>query len=642
MSDNFSFRKGLLPVSIAAVLAAGALSTAGCQKGDAGATGADGNTQIITGVEFTNTPAPTSNADRIRTVTSSKAIVSYADGSSREFPLSFDTLFQTTDTIGSNPAGQLYDASGSPLLDANNDPVVVETADGNSLLSVGGNTYLVTHYEYDNILADGSNPPSRMPMSMTLTSIAQDATSGDLSATAQSPIDFSGVDGLWIPCFASQSPWNTHLGSEEDYDLYFVNPDGTYGSKTTAGLSAITNLYFNNTEQANPYNYGFIPEVTVAADGSTSVAKHYSMGRGTWEMTIVMPDSRTAYYGDDGTNVGMFMYIADQAEDLSAGTLYAAKWNQIHDKDGGAATLSWIKLGHASDAEVRALIDAGTDFWDIFDITTPTDTPTWDADGYREIRAGQSSSEYIRLKAGMEQAAAFLEPRRYAAYLGATTEFNKMEGVAKNATDKKLYMAMSYIDKGMKADATGPVDHIQVAKVNAGATYEIKMAGNQLDTNGDRIQSEWVGTSMYVPVGLLGEDIVTDSVGNTANPDKVANPDNVFFSDKMRTLFIGEDSGTHVNNYVWAYNVDTGNLSRILSLPAGAEATGLQVVDNLGGHAYIMANNQHQGDWLSSMPTDVVTALETEAKNAYGVNAHGTPNYYLDAKVGYIGGLPGF
>jgi uncharacterized protein len=79
----------------------------------------------------------------------------------------------------------------------------------------------------------------------------------------------------------------------------------------------------------------------------------------------------------------------------------------------------------------------------------------------------------------------------------------------------------------------------------------------------------------------------------------------VFFSETMRTLFIGEDSGTHQNNFVWAYNVDTRKLTRILSLSAGAEATGLQVVENLNGHAYIMSNNQHQGDWIKSTPNDL-------------------------------------
>ena len=75
----------------------------------------------------------------------------------------------------------------------------------------------------------------------------------------------------------------------------------------------------------------------------------------------------------------------------------------------------------------------------------------------------------LKLKPGMEQAAAFLEPRRYAAMLGATTEFNKMEGVAADDRKKNLYVAMSYIEKGMTKDETGPRDDIQVAKLKAAA-----------------------------------------------------------------------------------------------------------------------------------------------------------------------------
>lgn len=647
MNRGIPFNKNAVALAITGAVFGLSAALHGCGGSDSDN---KGEPKSIASVEFTDTPAPASNADMLTTTTTSKAVVTYTDGSSAEFPLSYNVLFKNTDVIGSQAAGQLYDVNGSPLLDPNGDPVIAETPDANSLLTVGGNTYLVTHLEYDNILADGSvgykvaGWYSRMPMSMTATKITQNADSGLLTATAQEPIDFAGVNGLWIPCAGGPSPWNTHLGSEEDYDLYFVNTDGTYDTKTSAGLQAMTELYFNNAKQANPYDYGFIPEVTVTADGTTSVVKHYSMGRGTWELARVMPDKRTAYFGDDGTNVGLFMYVADTAEDLSAGTLYAGKWTQTSATgatDGGAATLSWIKLGHATDAEVKTLIDAGTTFWDIFAITTPTDTPDWAAQGYEEIRAGKGASEYVKLKSGMEQAAAFLEPRRYAAYLGATTEFNKMEGVTVNTADKKVYLAMSYIKGGMLADGTGPQDDIRIAKVNAGGTYEVQLAGSQTDSQGNPIDSAWVGVSMKVPAALLGEDIAVDAVGNTANPDKVANPDNLFFSDKMRTLFIGEDSGTHINNFVWAYNVDTGKLSRILSLPSGAEATGLSVVENLNGHAYIMSNNQHPGDWLSSMPTTLVDSLKADAETLYGANAYGTLNYYLDANVGYIGGIPG-
>lgn len=133
---------------------------------------------------------------------------------------------------------------------------------------------------------------------------------------------------------------------------------------------------------------------------------------------------------------------------------------------------------------------------------------------------------------------------------------------------------------------------------------------------------------MYVEPALLGEDIAKDAQGNTANPKKIANTDNVFFSEKMRTLFIGEDSGMHVNNFVWAYNVDTKKLTRILSAVAGAENTGLQVIDNLNGHAYIMSNAQHWGDLPGNVPADLKAQLLSKIDRFH-------------APVGYIGGLPG-
>ena len=64
-----------------------------------------------------------------------------------------------------------------------------------------------------------------------------------------------------------------------------------------------------------------------------------------------------------------------------------------------------------------------------------------------------------------------------------------------------------------------------------------------------------------------------DALGNLADPERLANPDNLKFSETLRTLFIGEDSSLHVNNFLWAYNVDSGTLTRVLSVPAGAEST---------------------------------------------------------------------
>ncbi len=612
--------------------------------------GASAGAAELASVEFTPTPAPSSDADMLRTHSSSKAVLKYKDGSSKEFPLSYTTLFKTTDKVGASAheAARLYDVEGKPLVDPNGDPVVAETPDANSLLKVGNKLFLVTHYEYDWILANGEDTEKvsgwhgRMPMSMTLTDIAQDGKTGALSATGQRPIDFSSVGGLWIPCFGAQTPWNTHLGGEEDYDLYFTKASGDkLAKKASGGLKAMSEVYFQGKKQANPYQYGYLTEVAVKEDGATTVTKHYNLGRATWEMGKIMPDGKTIYFGDDGDHVALFMFVADKKNDLAAGTLYAARWQQESAENGGSGKLSWVRLGHARHDEVKKLIDANTTFEDIFEYTTAEQNAEWEKAGFKRIRAGHSGDEYLKLKKGKEQAAAFLEPRRYAAILGATTEFNKMEGVAVDAKKKTVYVAMSYVEKGMAKEEGAPADHIQLPKLKAGATFAVSTGSKQKDTAGKAIASDWAGVAMSVPAGLLGEDIKVDALGNIAAVDKVANPDNIFFSEKMRTLFVGEDSATHVNNFVWAYNVDSGALVRVLSLASGAESNGLQVLDNLNGHAYIMSNLQHQGEWIKSMPEDVKKRLTEAAKTSFGVNRHGTPNYYLEANVGYLGGMGG-
>lgn len=589
-------------------------------------------------VEFVGMDAPKTPEEMAKAYSQAKVIIHTQNGGIIERALSYETLFGVKDKVGTNknPAGQLYSMSMKPLMDPFNKPLIAETPDSNSLLNVDGSLYLVTHYEYDWILSDGSSAEksdiwhNRAPMSMTLTSIKQDEKSGKLKATEQYPINFSKVGGIWIPCFGSQTPWNTHLGSEEDYDLYFTAASGKEYQKTQKGLKAMSELYFEGKKEAKAYDYGYITEVSVDGKGKTDVTKHYAMGRGTWEMAKVMSDSKTAFFGDDGAQVGLYMYVGDNEKNLDSGTLYAAIWKQMNEdgaKDGGQAALSWVKLGHANSKEVAEWKDK-LSFNDIFEAYAPAEFDPKKHEGFKAVKAGHSEIEYLKLKPNMERAAAFLESRRYAAYLGATTEFNKMEGVAFNKEDKKLYIAMSYIEKGMAKDASFEKDHIKVAKNRCGGTYEVAMHSHVKDTNGEIIKSDFVPVSMHVPAPLLGEEIATDTLGNTCAVDKVANTDNVFYSSRARTLFIGEDSGTHVNNFVWAYNIDTKKLSRILSTPAGAESTGLQVVENMNGHAYIMSNAQHQGDFIKTMDKELQSKIAPKIDK-------------FQAPIGYIYGIPG-
>ena len=153
-----------------------------------------------------------------------------------------------------------------------------------------------------------------LPMAMNLTVLDQDPATGKLTQVKMSNVDFSGVDGLWIPCNGSTTPWMTHLGSEE------YEPNAQYFE--TRPLEAM-NLYFGTLGKtaaeggANPYHYGHLVEVKVGPDGATTVVKHYAMGRLAFELGEVMPDRKTVYMGDDGDDVIRAMFVADKPEDLS-------------------------------------------------------------------------------------------------------------------------------------------------------------------------------------------------------------------------------------------------------------------------------------------------------------------------------------
>ena len=73
----------------------------------------------------------------------------------------------------------------------------------------------------------------------------------------------------------------------------------------------------------------------------------------------------------------------------------------------------------------------------------------------------------------------------------------------------------------------------------------------------------------------------------------------------------------HLNTFLWAYNVDSKTLSGVMSLPAGAESTGLHALDETNGWTYIMSNVQHPGDW-SGMPAGVGAAINANYKDKFG------------------------
>jgi hypothetical protein len=332
---------------------------------------------IVTNIEYIGMDSPKTAEDMARTYTSASVKVTYSDGTTKTSPLSYNTLFKSTDKFNGIQAGSPIDVNGKVIMDNSvaGQPVayVSDSPDSNGLLKIpgqaatskGGNPLsLITHFEY--ITSDNANKSAYgiVPASESLTTLDQNKTTGELTVTDVKKIDFSAVDGLWIPCNGSVTPWGTFLSSEE----YEPNAIDYEKDAAKTYVSSFTKNYFqSDTKKGNPYSYGFLPEITVKADSSTSVVKHYSMGRFSHELGKVAPDHKTVFFGDDGKNTMLFMYVADHAQDLSAGTLYAAKWVQKTDTNGGTADLQWIMLGHATDKEIKSYIDQGLKFSDMFE-----------------------------------------------------------------------------------------------------------------------------------------------------------------------------------------------------------------------------------------------------------------------------------
>ncbi|WP_109481180.1 alkaline phosphatase PhoX [Paraburkholderia sp. C35] len=583
------------------------------------------STATFTAASFGAMAAPSlaNPAAMATTTVASTMTAQFSDGSSRTYKLAYQPFFMTGDTVpnttgGTIVAGGYFDINNQPIIDQSvagkERQFYSDCPDGTSLIRLdkptvkgvkGNPVFAVVQFEYTTRDQNAVDMYGKLPSPIAVLTLDQDPATGKLTLVSYSNVDTSGAHGLWITCGASLSPWNTHLSSEE------YEPDAATIATNTQFQAYSQNLYGSPTT-ANPYHYGHLPEITVNPDGTGTVKKHYCLGRISHELIQVMPDKRTVLMGDDATNGGLFMFVADKEADLSAGTLYVAKWAQTSSAGAGSATLTWLNLGHATSAEIEALANSLTNA-DIMDIVTAAPAPT--DPKYTQIHVG-GQFNWIYVKPGMEKAAAFLETHRYAALMGASMGFTKLEGTTVNAKDKILYSAMSQIVSSMVRGNAHSTDIALDKAITSGAVYALNMKGGQRDLGGAAINSEWVPVDMSAPAALVGEDIAADALGNTANPDKIANPDNVKFSEKLRTLFIGEDSSMHVNNFLWAYNVDTKSLARILSCPAGAESTGLHAVDEINGWTYMMSNFQHAGDW-GSVHAKVQTTLDPLVRANY-------------------------
>lgn len=567
-------------------IAALAAGTALVSAGVAGA-------EPATTIQFSPVKVPVTDADkRVVQATDSVTI------GGKTYAIGFTTIARSGDKLGSGVWGQLVDAKGQPIKNEDGSEHISVDIDFSSLLPVGGKLFSVSHFE------------SR-PGAMYVTELKQDPATGKLGAVSTRNVDFSKFGGLWVPCAGTVTPWGTHLGSEE------YPPDARGVEEATDYAKGIDDYfkpmvrYFGlnpwdkemTVDQFraafNPYKYGYPVEVAVKADGSTDVAKHYAMGRSAIELAYVMPDKKTVYISDDGTNVGFYMFVADKAGDLSAGNLYALKWNQKSAENGGQADITWVPLGHASEAEIAKAINAGTKFADLFETAKGDDNGSCPT-GFGAINT-TDGFECLKVKPGQDSLASRLEVRRFAALKGASTEFRKEEGITFDADHGKLYVAMSEIERGMEDfkkggkpsksyDKGGPND-IRVEANSCGGVYGLDI-GHDATIGSDYVAKTMSGVVLGIekkyPEG-------SEYAGkNSCDVDAIANPDNLTYMTGHNTLIIGEDTGSgHQNDAVWAYDVNAKKLTRIETTPYGSETTSPYFYPNVNGFGYLASVVQH-------------------------------------------------
>jgi len=608
-----------------------------------------GTTHTITDLSFEELSIPLTDQEKQSIRVSRQVTISYSDGSSQNYPLNYHVVYRSgdKDDVG-NTAGMLKDIHG-------NDIKVSNRPDGNSIALISGKYYLITNYE-------------ESPGGVYVATLAN--KNNELFAKKYMPVDFSEVGGTLLNCAASNTPWGTRLTPEEDYNLdaYFFDPKtsafanqhinncgvdknnnltGKYitpafspkadYSKLCKRTKGLRDTFYSGEEGFTPYNYGYNIEISVDDTGKGSILsgrKHYVFGKASPEMSLVMPDERTVYIGNDSSFRPLLKLVADQPRDLSSGTLYVARWEQTSSINGGNANIKWIRLGHAKDKKIEEYVKNKIVFSDIFDAVNPENCPI--NKGYKKISAGEPGLMCIRLRDGnsgstlsrkfrsseeLQQAAAFLETMKYGVWLGGSSEFNKGEGLTYDRDHNVLYFAISSITKSMQDNYKNKEEdnHIRLPANKCGGVYEIIL------------DDDYSATSMRALVTgrpLKAGDKYSNE--NSCSPEYIANPDNLRYIGHD-TLIVGEDSTEHFNNMVFAYNVITKKLTRIMSAPTGGEITGTFAQLTTHDQTRLFTNIQHplkdrfQNASGKTVNISFLNRASDEEKRGY---------------VGYIGGFP--
>ncbi len=486
----------------------------------------------------------------------------------KDWPLSVQTLLVEGEVYDGPPFGALVDQQGKPIrLDGALRSC--KSADFNALFSVAGAPVLLTHLEC-------------RPGALQFTRLQLDGSTAAVKWSR--PADLSAIGGISNPCAGDLTAWGTLLSGEEyEPDARRIGPDGKIPGDRFAWHRQ--GDWTGNPAKLDPYAFGWMVESRpINADGRVEAVKHPAMGRFSHELGLVLPDRRTVYLSDDGNDGAQFLFIADQAGDLSAGLLYAARWAHAGDPTA-PAPIQWVPLGHSTDAAIQAHIGGKkTRFAQLFDAADPVDDAC--PPGLQRVQS-MMGDECLVVRPGQAELASRLESRRVAALLGATTELRKAEGLAYDTKRQRVYLAISEIGAGMLPEPHRVPDHLAFEANPCGAIFAFdQLSAGVTDTAGAPMPSALIATQ--VQAVLLGRP-----EGEGCHPDGIANADNLRYLPEADWLLIAEDTHRHKNAVLWAWTPGDAPPARLLTAPTGGEISGMSWTPDLDGVGWMPFSVQY-------------------------------------------------
>ena len=458
--------------------------------------------------------------------------------------------------FGENTDGmELFEVDGKQLITVNSEycnpkinlPEASEgiaiSADEASLLK---NIQGVTVFE----IADNGNgyavvidsPFNRRITHETEMTLAGPLAGHDLVKTNADPEGMT-AKGTMNNCGAGKTLWNTYLTCEENFNGYFgttgEEPTGEgyirygIGGESRYGYELFDERYDLSKEPNEPHRHGFITEIDPSDPISTPV-KRTALGRFKHENAEMVhaSDGRVVVYlGDDERGEYLYRYVStgtwsegtDGGDLLNDGTLYVAKFND--DQTG-----EWLPL-------------------------TPETT-------------------------GMEAAEILCFTRMAASAAGGTT-MDRPEWVAANPTKVEAYCALTNNrNRGVQANAGG--DETPVNGPNPRETNHYGQIVRWMPRDENHAASKF-GWDLYVMAG--NPTVYDNEYGGSDNVNEgnmFNSPDGMAF-DSTGYLWIqtdGDDENEgdfagQGNNQMLVGNTETGEIARFMTVPNGAEVTGL-------------------------------------------------------------------